>query len=75
MLATACIDLGTYYFRTGKYESAIEEFLVVAKLYKETGQKMEYGSAHRMIGQAYTEIREFDKALEHQGIHLSENKL
>lgn len=70
LLATICIDLGDYYLKTGHYASAIEEFITVADVYKETGRMVEYGSANRMIGEAYMQIREFDKALEYQQIHL-----
>lgn len=70
LLATICIDLGDCYMRTGRYHSAVEEFVTVADIYKEAGKKVEYGSANRRIGEAYMEMREFDKALECQQIHL-----
>lgn len=56
--------------KTGHYASAIEEFVAVADIYKETGKRIDYASANRMIGEAYMQIREFDKALEYQQIHL-----
>lgn len=71
LLATICIDLGDYYMRTGHYNAAIEEFITVADIYKQSGKIVDYGSANRMIGEAYMQIREFDKALEYQKIHLS----
>lgn len=57
--------------RTGRYDFAIEEFVTVANIYKETEKIVDYGSANRRIGEAYMQIREFDKALEYQKIHLS----
>lgn len=71
LLATICIDLGDYYMRTGRYNLAVDEFVTVADIYKEAGKRVEYGSANRMIGEAYMEMREFDKALDCQKIHLS----
>lgn len=57
--------------RTGHYGLAIDEFVVVADIYKQEGKTVDYGSASRKIGEAYMEMREFDKALEYQKIHLS----
>lgn len=70
LLATICIDLGEYYMKTGHYTSAVEEFVTVADVYQQLKRKVDYGSANRMIGEAYMQIREFDKALEYQRKHL-----
>lgn len=61
--------------RTGHYTSAIEEFVVVADVYQQLDKKLDYGSANRMIGEAYMQIREFDKALKYQQIHLGVNQM
>lgn len=59
----------------GHYDSAVDEYTVVADAYESLGMKIDYARANRMIGEAYMQLREFDKALSHQKIHLGTNKI
>lgn len=70
MLAEACLGLAEVYMRQGDYALAVNEFTCVDKAYKSLGKKMASGKANRMIGEAYVQLRQFDKALIHQKIHL-----
>lgn len=73
LLATTCIDLAELYMRQGRYDTAVDEFTLVADAYSSLGKEMDYGRANRMIGEAYMQLREFDKALSHQKIHLGKH--
>lgn len=73
LTAAICIDLADLYFRENQYEDAIDEYVVVADIYKQKGQLLEYAKVNRMIGEAYTHLCYYDKALKHQQIHLSKN--
>lgn len=58
------------YFKEGQYENSINEYKTVADTYKKLGKQIDYARANRMIGEAYTHLQEYDKALKHQQIHL-----
>lgn len=69
-LASTSINLGEYYMRTNEYEEAIKQYKTVALVYKQTNKPMEYGTANRMIGEAYTHLQEYKMALSYQEIYL-----
>lgn len=54
----------------GQYKDAIEEYKTAAQLFKESGREIEYACVNRMIGEAYTNLLDYDNALSHQKIHL-----
>lgn len=70
LLATTCIDLAELYMHQGDYALAVKEYTCVAEAYKSLGMEMDYGRAKRMIGEAYMQLRQFDRALINQKIHL-----
>lgn len=69
-LVAVCVDLAELYFKDGQYERCIDEYKIVADNYKKMKNLMDYGRANRMIGEAYTHLTDYDKALKHQQIHL-----
>jgi tetratricopeptide (TPR) repeat protein len=52
-------ELGIYYRAFGNYEMAIKEQNIVLEL------DPDYGGAHNMLGYAYMNSRDFDKAIDH----------
>ncbi|KAI4471123.1 tonsoku-like protein [Holotrichia oblita] len=69
-LITACIKLAEYYFTTNKYDLAIAEYVKVGMLYKALNKPIDYAQCNRMIGEAYSHLKQYNKALKHQNIHL-----
>lgn len=73
-LAAVTIDLAEFYFREGIYEKALTEYKEVAILYKEMGNMLDYARANRMIGETYTNLRQYEKALRCQQIYYEVSK-
>ncbi|XP_022917423.2 tonsoku-like protein [Onthophagus taurus] len=71
---SAILNLAQFYFKEERYEEAIDEFKQAARQNKALNKLIDYGICHRMIGEAYLNIRKFEKALEHQQIHLQISK-
>lgn len=70
LLASTCVDLAELYLGEARYEEAVDEYQIVAEVYKTMGKHLDAASAYRMIGEAYTHLREYDKALHHQQTYL-----
>lgn len=70
LLITTCINLAEYYFTKCRYETAIAEYEIVAKEYEKMKDLIGYARCNRMIGEAYTHLRQYSKALKYQNIHL-----
>ncbi|GBP19352.1 Tonsoku-like protein [Eumeta japonica] len=70
-LAEACNDLATFYYKHNRFSDALDEYKVEASIYKEMGLRLEWATANRMIGEMYTMMAEFDKALKYEERHLS----
>lgn len=72
-LPIICQDLASHYMSDGQYKDAIEEYNIAAQLFRETGKQIEYACVNRMIGEAYTNLLDYDNALKHQKVHLGTN--
>ncbi|XP_026742058.1 tonsoku-like protein [Trichoplusia ni] len=70
-LAEAYNDLATFYYKHNRYSDALDEYKNEAKICKELGLRMEWGTCNRMIGEMYMLLAEFDKALKYEERHLS----
>lgn len=71
-LAVACHNLGDWYQENQKYENALNCYRDEAAAYEELGKRIERARAHRMIGEMFMLLENFEKALEHELIYLSE---
>lgn len=70
-LAVACKNLGDWYHENQQYENALECYKEEAKAYELLGKRMEKSKAHRMIGEMYMLLENFDEALKHELVYLS----
>lgn len=70
-LAQACKSLGDWYHENHQYEKALECYKEEAKVYESMGKRFEKSKAHRMIGEMYMLLENFDDALKHELIYLS----
>lgn len=71
-LAVACNNLGDWYHENQQYEKALECYKEEAKVYETLGKRLEKSRAHRMIGEIYMLLEQFENALKHELIYLSE---
>ncbi|KAF2902906.1 hypothetical protein ILUMI_03283 [Ignelater luminosus] len=71
LLVSTCIDLADLYCKRENYENAIQEYIVVAEVYNDMGQTIDYAKANRMIGEAYAHLKKYDEAVRYQQIHLN----
>ncbi|XP_018566528.1 tonsoku-like protein [Anoplophora glabripennis] len=71
LLVSACTDLAELYIKEGRYNLAIEEYEVIADIYKKQNKLIEYAQANRAIGEAYMGLNNYEKALEHQRLYLN----
>lgn len=69
-IVTACINLAEYYFTKCKYDLAIAEYQIVATQYNAMNKPIDYARSNRMIGEAYANLKQYNKALKYQNIHL-----
>ncbi|KAL1130615.1 hypothetical protein AAG570_011857 [Ranatra chinensis] len=67
----ACKELAEIYFQEEKYDEALLQYKDMEKTCEESGNKIDYARAHRMIGEVYCEKGQFEKAIKHQMIHLN----
>lgn len=72
-LAVACNNLGDWYQDNQDYENALKCYREEAAAYDDLGKPMERARAHRMIGEMFMLLENFEKALEHELIYLSES--
>lgn len=63
--------MGGYYNEKGLYELALSEFKDEAETYEKLDKKMDKAKSHRMIGEMYMLIGEFNKALQNEMIYLT----
>lgn len=70
LLAEACNDLATYYYKHNRYSDALDEYKHEASICKELGLRMEWATCNRMIGEMFMLMAEFDKALKYEERHL-----
>lgn len=70
MLAEACNDLATFYYKHNRYDDALEEYKHEAGICKDLGLRLEWATCNRMIGEMYMLMAEFDKALKYEERHL-----
>lgn len=70
-LATACKSLGDWYHENQQYEKALDCYKEEADAYGTLGKRFEKSKAHRMIGEMYMLLENFDEALKHELIYLS----
>lgn len=70
-LALACHHLGDWYQENQEFENALNSYREEAAAYDDLGKPMERARAHRMIGEMYMLLENFEKALEHELIYLS----
>lgn len=70
-LAVACHNLGDLYQENQDYENALANYREEATAYEELQMRMEEARAHRMIGEMFMLLENFEKALDHELIYLS----
>ncbi|XP_028171929.1 LOW QUALITY PROTEIN: tonsoku-like protein [Ostrinia furnacalis] len=71
VLAEACNDLATYYYKHNRYSDALDEYKHEASICKELGLRLEWATCNRMIGEMHMLMAEFDKALKYEERHLA----
>lgn len=71
LLAVACSHLGDFYNQQGRFQDAVEEYQEAATIYTKMGKKLEMAKAHRMVGEMFMLLGEFDNAKEHINDYLS----
>lgn len=68
----ACKNLGDYYQENQQYAKALECYQEEAAAFERLGNRLETSKAHRMIGEMFMLLEQFDDALKHELIYLSE---
>lgn len=63
--ALACNAIGSEFTREEKHEDALQEHMEELNYYEMLGDQLGIAVAHRMIGECYTELNSFKKALHH----------
>lgn len=71
-LAIAYKNLGDWYHENQQFENALGCYKEEAGVYDSLGKRLEKARAHRMIGEMCMLLENFDDALEHELIYLSE---
>ena len=71
-LASACKSLGDFYTQTGDFNKALKEFKQEADIYHQQKNQLKYAIANRWIGEAYLGLEDFDNALKHVEMYMSE---
>ncbi|XP_043479382.1 tonsoku-like protein [Leptopilina heterotoma] len=61
-------NLGDFYFEQGDFENALQQYVEQAEVCK--SDKLECAIAHRMIGEMYGNLGNYQEALFHQNLHL-----
>lgn len=68
--AMLCNKLGDYYTNVEALEDALEEFKEEAEVYMTLKMEMEKGRAHRMVGETFMLMANYEEALKHENIYL-----
>lgn len=69
-LAVTCNSLGDHYHENQQYENALDAYTEEARSYERLKKPMDKARAHRMIGEIYMLLENFDDALKHEKIYL-----
>lgn len=69
-LAIACKNIGDFHHENQQYENALDAYTEEARIYERLGKNMEKARAHRMIGEMYMLLENFNDAIEHEQIYL-----
>lgn len=70
-LAQTCRSLADWYQENQKYDDALQHYKEGATAYRSLGMRMETCRAHRMIGEMYMLMENFDEALKYGLKYLS----
>ena len=70
-IAETSLNLGNFYHENRQYEKALIEYKDEAKAYKNLGKELDEAKSHRMIGEMHMLLGEFEEALNHEKIYLS----
>lgn len=62
--------LGDMYFENERPEEALQEYMEQLKICEELRDKLSCAIAHRMIGEVYASLGDYELALVHQNLHL-----
>lgn len=63
-------ELGDMYFETGRLKDALLEYNDQLNACEALSEKLNCAIAHRMIGEVYASLGDYDEALTHQMLHL-----
>lgn len=74
-LVIACKKLGDYFTQEGHYSEALKEYQQEASLHEQLNNKLKCAIANRWIGESYMSLEDFDSALKHVEMYLSEYKM
>ncbi|KAG7198893.1 hypothetical protein KM043_015715 [Ampulex compressa] len=69
-LAEDIKELGDAYFEAGQLENALQEYLEQLEVCEKLQDKLNVAVAHRMIGEVYANLGDYEQALLHQNLHL-----
>lgn len=69
-LAEITNTLGDMYFENERPEEALREYTEQLKICEELRDKLRCAIAHRMIGEVYASLGDYELALVHQNLHL-----
>lgn len=58
------------YIKDHRYQDAIEEYTLLANIYKRDKKLLDYAKVNRGIGEALMNMNKFKKALEYEQIYL-----
>nr|CAD7438780.1 unnamed protein product [Timema bartmani] len=70
LLATTCKKLAEHYNVCGRYEEALQEYKEEESAWDALNKPLHVAVANRMIGEVYSNMGEFTKAIVHQKKHL-----
>lgn len=69
-IATSCHNLGNFYHESGQYDKALQEYRAEAEKWKNSGIRIKYGIAHRMIGEMLMLLGDVNQSLKHEQQYL-----
>ncbi|CAG9837054.1 unnamed protein product [Diabrotica balteata] len=70
LLVATCTNLSDVYMESGRFQLAIKEYKVLARLYKAKHKYIDYAGANRAIGEAHLELKKFKTALAYHKRYL-----
>lgn len=70
-MALVCKSLGDWYHDNQQYQQALECYKDEAKAFERLGNRLETAKAHRMVGEMFMLLEQFEDALKHELIYLS----